>query len=57
MGIFEHYQIAMKETRRRNDNRGISSARKENSLLYANAERLLAAIGEAEMVDTSQDPC
>lgn len=58
MGIFEHYQdrYEAKQEEEMTIEEFLQQC-KENSLLYANAaERLLAAIGEAEMVDTSQDP-
>ena len=58
MGIFSHYQnrydMAKEEEMSIAD---FLSLCKEDKQAYANAaERLLSAIGDAQMIDTSQDP-
>ena len=58
MGIFEHYQQRYEEHKQEELTvQEYLALCKENPNTYANAaERLLKAIGEPVMVDTSQDP-
>ncbi len=58
MGIFEHYQQRYEEHKQEELTiQEYLALCKEDPSTYANAaERLLKAIGEPEMVDTSQDP-
>ncbi len=58
MGIFEHYQQRYEESREEEYSiqEFLNLCREDKSVYSSAAERLLTAIGEPEMIDTSTDP-
>jgi len=59
MGIFEHYQQRYEKAREEEYSiqEFLDMCKQDKSCYASAAERLLVAIGEPEMIDTSVNPC